>query len=105
MRTRTKHLNIRMHHFREHVRKDLISLHKIPTRFQLGDIATKPQPEDLFVSQRESLMQWESEFMTREELNLPAHHMRACDINDPSSHYVARIIMRTQYGLWTNLRI
>jgi hypothetical protein len=82
MRTRTKHLNIRMHHFREHVRKKLISLHKILTRFQLGDIATKPQPEDLFVSQRESLMQWESEFMTKEELSLPAHHMRACDISD-----------------------
>ncbi len=82
MRTRTKHLNIRMHHFREHVRKKLISLHKIPTRFQLGDIATKPQPEDLFVSQRESLMQWESEFMTKKELSLPAHHMRACDISD-----------------------
>ena len=82
MRTRTKHLNIRMHHFREHVRNKLISIHKIPTRYQLGDIATKPQPEDLFVSQRESLMQWESEFMTKEELNLPAHHMRACDITD-----------------------
>lgn len=57
VRTRTKHLNIRMHHFREYVRAKLISLHKIPTRYQLGDIATKAQPEDLFVSQRESRMQ------------------------------------------------
>jgi hypothetical protein len=84
MRTRTKHLNIRLHHFREHVRAKHISINKIPTRYQLGDIATKPQPEDLFVSQRESLMQWEAEFMTKEELSLPAHHMRACDINAKS---------------------
>jgi hypothetical protein len=81
MRARTKHLNIRMHHFREHVRDGHISVNKIPTRYQLGDIATKPQPEDLFVSQRESLMQWQSEYMTKEELSLPAHHLRACDIS------------------------
>ena len=51
MRPRTKHLCVKMHHFREHVRKGLVSIHKIPTRFQLGDIATKAQPEALFVSQ------------------------------------------------------
>jgi hypothetical protein len=85
MRSRTKHLNIRMHHFREFVRNGIISINKIPTRYQLGDIATKPQPEDLFVSQRESLMQWESEFMSKEELRLPAHHMRACDISEQAS--------------------
>jgi hypothetical protein len=54
---RTKHLCVRLHHFREHVRKGLISMNKIPTQYQLGNIATKPQPEALFVSQRESLMQ------------------------------------------------
>jgi hypothetical protein len=80
MRSRTKHLNIRLHHFREHVRKGHISVNKVSTRYQLGDIATKPQPEDLFVSQRESLMQWESEHMTKSELDRPATHLRACDI-------------------------
>jgi hypothetical protein len=59
MRPRTKHLCVKMHHFREHVRKGKVSIHKIPTRFQLGDIATKAQPEAFFVSQRESLLQWE----------------------------------------------
>jgi hypothetical protein len=82
MRPRTKHICVRFHHFREHVRKGLISVHKVPTEFQLGDITTKPQPEALYVSQRESLMQWESETMSREELDLPAHHLRACDISD-----------------------
>jgi hypothetical protein len=87
MRARTKHLNIRMHHFREHVRNGEISIHKIPTRYQLGDIATKPQPEELFVFQRESLMQWEAEFMTKEELSLPAHQLRACDISEKGAIY------------------
>ena len=85
MRPRSKHLCIRLHHFREHVRKGKISINKIPTRYQLGDIATKPQPEDLFVSQRESILQWNAEFATTEELQLPAHHLRACDISEHSA--------------------
>jgi hypothetical protein len=80
MRPRTKHINVRMHHFREHVRLGKITIHKVPSRYQLADIATKPQPQDLFESQRESLMQWELENMTLEELQQPAKHLRACDI-------------------------
>jgi hypothetical protein len=82
MRPRTKHLCVRLHHFREYVRNKMISIHKIPTEQQLGDIETKPQPEDLFISQRESLMQWDAEFMTKDELAQSAYHLRACDISD-----------------------
>jgi hypothetical protein len=71
-----------MHHFREYVRKGKVSIHKIPTQFQLGDMLTKPQPEALFVLQSESLLQWDAEFMTLEQLALPAKHLRACDILD-----------------------
>jgi len=80
MRARTKHVNVRMHHFREHVRSGRISVSKVPSRYQLADLTTKPQPKSLFVSQRESIMQWEAEDMTREELLLPAKHLRACEI-------------------------
>jgi len=87
MRPRTKHLGIKMHHFGEHVRKKLISIHKIPTQHQLANLATKAQPEALFVAQRESLMQWESEDKTRDELDrklteelLPSSRRRACEI-------------------------
>jgi hypothetical protein len=80
MRPRTKHICVRMHHFREHVRKGLISLHKIPTRYQLADIATKPQPVALFEEQRESLLQWLAELATEEELRQQATHLRACDV-------------------------
>jgi hypothetical protein len=73
-----------MHHFREYVRKGKVSIHKIPTQFQLGDMLTKPRPEALFVSQCESLLQWDAEFVTLEQLALPAKHLRACDISDKS---------------------
>ena len=33
---------------------------------------------------RESLLQWDSEFMSQEQLSLPAKHLRACDILDNS---------------------
>jgi len=82
MGPRTKHVCVKMHHFREHVRTGKVSINKVPTRYQLGDIATKAQPEALFESQRESLLQWKAEFQTREELTLPTEHLRACDISD-----------------------
>jgi hypothetical protein len=66
------------------MRKGKVSIYKIPTQYQLGDMLTKPQPEPLFVSQQESLMQWNSEFMTLEQLALPAKHLRACNISDKS---------------------
>ena len=80
MRPRTKHLCVRMHHFREHVRTGKVSIHKIPTEHQLADIATKPQPEALYVSQRESIMQWESEHQTAEQLLSPGKNLRACEL-------------------------
>jgi hypothetical protein len=80
MRPRTKHMAVRLHHFREHVRKGEITLHKVESRYQLADIATKPQPVDLFESQRESIMQWESELKTKDELQETAKHLRACEI-------------------------
>jgi hypothetical protein len=87
MRPRTKHICVRMHHFREHVRKGRISLHKIPTRYQLADIATKPQPIGLFREQRESLLQWKAETATADELlRAPlGNHLRACGIQPDST--------------------
>ena len=80
MRPRTRHMNVRMHHFCEAVRQKRVSIHKIPTEWQLADIATKAQPEELFLSQRESLMQWESKGKTKAQLLQPVEHLRACDI-------------------------
>ena len=57
-----------------------VSIIKVPSRYQLGDLLTEPQPRDLFESQRESVLQWESEHVERQELELPGKHLRACEI-------------------------
>ena len=64
------------------MRKGEISIKKkVASEFQLGDLMTKPQPEALFVAQRESIMQWEAEFLDREQLLLVIpNHLRASDI-------------------------
>jgi hypothetical protein len=77
MRPRTKHLCIRLHHFREKVRKGEISIHHIATELQIADMLTKPQPVELFVNQRYTLMKWPpSEAPSLSQPN----HLRACGI-------------------------
>ncbi len=58
MRPRTKHLNIKYHHFREEVRKGTISIYHTRTEDQIADVFTKPLPEVPFVKFRESMMGW-----------------------------------------------
>ena len=68
-------------------RQGKITIHKIPSVYQLADIATKPQPAKLFLAQRESILQWQSEFMTTDELKteLPDKQLRACEIMEQST--------------------
>jgi Reverse transcriptase (RNA-dependent DNA polymerase) len=68
MRPRTKHLCVRLHHFREHVRMGKISIQHVASEKQLADIATKPQPTELFVAQREAILQWSAEHRSAEDL-------------------------------------
>ena len=56
--TRTKHLNIKYHHFREEVRKGTVSIYHTRTEDQIADIFTKPLPEASFVKFRERMMGW-----------------------------------------------
>jgi hypothetical protein len=58
MRPRTKHLNIKYHHFREEVRKGTISIYHTKTEDQVADIFTKPLPEQSFTKFRENMMGW-----------------------------------------------
>ena len=58
MRPRTRHMAVRLHHFREYVRDGSVSIAKVTTRYQLGDLLTKPQPRELFEMQREAILQW-----------------------------------------------
>eukprot|EP00804_Cyclotella_cryptica_P001426 CCRYP_003677-RC/>CCRYP_003677-RC protein AED:0.04 eAED:0.04 QI:0/-1/0/1/-1/1/1/0/367 len=45
---RTKHINICYHHFREHVRLELIKILPISTHDQIADALTKPLPQNAF---------------------------------------------------------
>ncbi len=58
MRPRTKHLNIKYHHFRHHVQSGLLSLHYVPTDQQIADIFTKPLAEDSFQRHHKQIVGW-----------------------------------------------
>lgn len=55
---RTKHIAIKYHHFRHHVKNGSISIHPINTTEQTADIFTKPLDEKLFIYLRKKLSGW-----------------------------------------------
>lgn len=55
-RPRTKHLSIRLHHFRSHVIAKTINIQHISTTEQIADIFTKPLPRDQFLKLRNRFM-------------------------------------------------
>ena len=55
---RTKHIAIKYHHFRSHVKQGNIQVHPIDTKEQTADIFTKPLDESLFVYLRHKLNGW-----------------------------------------------
>jgi hypothetical protein len=57
-RPRTKHLSVRLHHFRSHVVAKTITIQHISTKDQIADIFTKPLPRDQFGKLRTPLMGW-----------------------------------------------
>jgi Reverse transcriptase (RNA-dependent DNA polymerase) len=59
-RPRTKHLSVRLHHFRSHVVKKTITIEHISTKEQIADMFTKPLPRDQFTKLRNRLMTWSS---------------------------------------------
>jgi Reverse transcriptase (RNA-dependent DNA polymerase) len=59
MRPRTKHLNIKYHHFREEVTNGNILINQIETENQLADIFTKPLGYVLFRKFRKAIMGWD----------------------------------------------
>ena len=60
---RTKHIAIKYHHFRKHVRSHsnpdgFIDICYCPTQEQIADIFTKPTSDDIFWKLRKMLMGW-----------------------------------------------
>ena len=58
IRPRTKHIALKYHHFREHVRKGLIEINPIVTIEQVADIFTKALPFPIFNYRRTKIMGW-----------------------------------------------
>ena len=58
MRPRTRHINVKYHHFRYHVAKKLIHIQRVDTTNQLADFLTKQCPIKLFRSFRKRVMGW-----------------------------------------------
>ena len=57
-RPRTKHIAVKYHHFREHVRKGTFQVQRVSTKDQYADIFTKLLPEPLFKALRKGIMGW-----------------------------------------------
>mmetsp|Transcript_22323 Transcript_22323/g.48518 ORF Transcript_22323/g.48518 Transcript_22323/m.48518 type:complete len:523 (+) Transcript_22323:114-1682(+) len=57
-RPRTKHINVKYHHFRDYVDRKEISIHKIDTLDQLADMLTKPLNKELLHKHRKRLQGW-----------------------------------------------
>ena len=57
-RPRTKHINVKYHHFRDYVSRGNIKLFPIRTSEQPADMLTKPLPAGPFIKHRKRLMGW-----------------------------------------------
>jgi hypothetical protein len=60
MRPRTKHIAVRYHHFRDHVKRGDIQIEHISTKEQIADIFTKALPLRQFQHLRDKLLGWDS---------------------------------------------
>jgi hypothetical protein len=58
MRPRTKHINPKYHHFRQHVFDGKVKIVQVSTTEQLADIFTKNLPKDLFLYFRSTIIGW-----------------------------------------------
>ena len=72
--SRTKHIDIHHHFFRDHVAKNDISLEGVTTKDQLADIFTKPLDEAIFYRLRNELNVLDiSNFTKKMNLCCPLH--------------------------------
>jgi hypothetical protein len=57
-RPRTKHLNVKLHHFRSYVESGQIEIHPISTHDNFADYLTKPLNAQVLEPLRKAVMGW-----------------------------------------------
>jgi hypothetical protein len=57
-RPRTKHINVKLHHFQDYVHRQEISIHPIGTKDQPADFLTKALNETEFTTHRKTVQGW-----------------------------------------------
>ena len=57
-RPRTKHLNVKLHHFRDYVSRGEILINQISSKMQLADYLTKPVNIETLTHLRKIVMRW-----------------------------------------------
>jgi hypothetical protein len=57
-RPRTKHLNVKLHHFRDYITRKEITIHPIDTSNQLADYLTKAVNQQTMEKLRYEVMGW-----------------------------------------------
>ena len=55
---RSKHIALKYHHFRSHVKSGGVVIHYMPTEDQLADLLTKPLSNEAFFTLRYMLCGW-----------------------------------------------
>jgi hypothetical protein len=57
-RPRTKHINVKLHHFRDYVDSGEITVHQVSSKDQLADYLTKPLEKTQFERLRKMVIGW-----------------------------------------------
>jgi Reverse transcriptase (RNA-dependent DNA polymerase) len=88
LRPRTKHLNIKYHHFREEVEKGTIQIYQVDTGDQIADIFTKPLGNELFKRFRFRIMGWDlrSQQNNNQDIDID-QNQRECAKTETTSGY------------------
>jgi hypothetical protein len=58
MRPRTRHINVKYHHFRQYIYEKLITIAYVTTDEQRADLLTKHLPEESFLRFRKAITGW-----------------------------------------------
>jgi hypothetical protein len=84
MRPRTKHINVKYHHFRSYVEHKLISNKKLALEHQLADILTKPVAQELLIQLPNAI--------TNNTTTGSIKQLKECNYNAIDNYFIFRVL-------------